>query len=152
MTGAEIALAFLAIGTGVSAIGQVQAGNAAKRAGEFNAKVAENNARASRAAGNEDARRFARIARKQEGERIVGGASLDLLEDNAMEEKLEELGFIHAAEISAIGFETDAAIARAGGRTAQRAGYVGAGSDLLLGGSKAAGKFEGPITDLKLSA
>ena len=126
MTGAEIALAFLAIGTGVSAIGQVQAGNAAKR--------------------------FARIARKQEGERIVGGASLDLLEDNAMEEKLEELGFIHAAEISAIGFETDAAIARAGGRTAQRAGYVGAGSDLLLGGSKAAGKFEGPITDLKLSA
>lgn len=151
MTGAEIALAaMMAIGTGVSAIGQIQQGNAARRAGEFNAQVSQNNAVAARASAKEDARRFARMARKQEGERIVSGASLDLLEDSAMEEELEALGFIHAGEIQAIGFQTDAQIQRAGGIAAQRAGRVGAVGTTLLGAGDAATKFDVSSGSLKL--
>ena len=150
--GPELALVLMAVGTTASAIGQIQAGNRAKRAGDFNAQVAANNAIASRASAEEDARRFRRVARKRAGERIVSGVSMDLLQDNAMEEELGALTILHKREITAIGYETDAAIARAGGRTAQRAGYSGAVSDLLLGGSKMASKFEGPITDLKLSS
>lgn len=149
--GPEIALAFLAFGTGVSAIGQIQQGNAARRAGEFNAQVSQNNAVASRASAAEDARRFRRVARKQEGERIVGGASLDLLEDNAMEEELEALTILHGGEIQAIGFENTAKIQRAGGRAAQTAGFVGAAGTTLLGASKAALINEGPTTNLNLS-
>jgi hypothetical protein len=138
MTGEVIALALMAVGTGASAIGQIKQGNAAQRAGEFNAQVASNNAVASRASAKEDARRFARMARKQEGERIVSGASLDLLEDSAMEEELEALTILHAGEIQAIGFTATGALDQQEGVAARRKGRTGAMATALLGGAQIA--------------
>ncbi len=70
----------LIAGIASQAIGQIQQGNAAKAAGKFNAQVASNNAVASRASAAEDARRFRRVARKQQGQRRLLVSSLDVLE------------------------------------------------------------------------
>lgn len=149
MTGIEIAMI---AGTVMSAVGQIQQGNAAKQAANFNAAIANNNAIASRQKAEADAARQERESRLRAG--AVGaargasggtaaGSALDLMESNAAQEELDRLTILHGGELQAAGFESDAAVQRMRGSAAQKAGRLGAASTLLIGGARASGSFVG---------
>ena len=147
MTGVEITLAqgLMLAGTGVTALGSIQQGNAAKQAANFNAQVANNNAIAARQNAAANAKRLEREARLRAGANIaasgasgvqVSGSVMDLLEDNAMEEELDRLTILHQGELQASGLESSATLLRAEGSAAQRAGFTGAAGTLLSGAGK----------------
>lgn len=139
-------------GAAMSAIGQIQQGNAAKQAASFNAAIASNNAIASRQKATADAARQERESRLRAG--AVGaargasggtaaGSALDLMESNAAQEELDRLTILHGGDLQAAGFESDAAVQRMRGSAAQKAGRLGAASTLLIGGARASGSFGG---------
>jgi hypothetical protein len=141
MTGGEVVLFGLTMGelftvgsTLVSAIGQLKAGANAQRAGNFNAQVNFNNADAARLAAIEDGKRQKRLAAKLAGKnRALDPDKLDLLEDTALEQELAFLSLIHAGEVKAVGFESNARLEIARGRAAQSSARIGAGFTLLGG-------------------
>ena len=135
MTGIETAL--LVAGTAMSAIGQIQQGRAAQQASNYNAAVARNNAIGSRQAAAENEKRERRLGLKRMGAMRARGASMDLLEDSAMEEELSALSIRHHGELQALGLEASANLEEARGRAAMQAGRVGAATSVLLGGAKA---------------
>lgn len=119
---AVASLAATAIGTGVSVMGQMQAGKAAKAQGEYQAAVGRNNAiLAQRAA--DDARRRGEVAaadQARKGSQLAGrqrailasngvlvgeGSALDILGDTAAQTKLDELTIRNNAEREALGYE-----------------------------------------------
>tara|TARA_R110000824_G_scaffold3241_2_gene15390 strand:+ start:10713 stop:11192 length:480 start_codon:yes stop_codon:yes gene_type:complete len=117
----------------MSAIGSMQQGNSANAAAQYNAQVANNNAIAARQAAGEDERRMRRLTKQRMGSLRAGGASLDLLEDSAMQEELEALSIRHGGEIQAMGFENTANLERAKGKAAKTSGFSGAAGSLLKG-------------------
>jgi hypothetical protein len=133
MTGGE-ALFFAA--SAVSAVGQLQAGINAANAANFNAQANFNNAHAARLAAIEDAKRQKRIGVKRQGARRAspgGTDKLDLLEDNALEEELAVQSIIHAGEVQAVGFENNARLEIARGKTARSSSVFGAFTTVLMG-------------------
>ena len=139
------ALVLTAVGTAVSAVGAIQQGNAAKKAGAFNAAVAENNAIAARQTAKANADREERLGRKRMGSLSANigasgitkeGTALDVMEDLSKENALAVLDIIHAGELDALGFANNANIARMSGDAAQTTGFLKAGGALLLGGEK----------------
>ena len=133
MTGAE-ALIVMQVGSAVmGAVGAMQQGNSANAAAQYNTQVANNNAIAARQAAGEDKKRHDRLTMKRMGTLRAGSASLDLLEDSAMQEELEALSILHGGEVQAIGFENTATLERARGKSAKQAGYMGAAGSLLKG-------------------
>ena len=132
--------ALLIAGTATSAIGAIKQGQAASTSAKFNATRGRANAKGVLAADKESVRRKQRLARKAEGTRIVGGASMDLLEDSAMETKLQELTDTHSAKLKAIGFEGTAA---ADDLLADSSGGLGtAAATVLVGGQKAVASYK----------
>ncbi|MDB4261327.1 hypothetical protein N9878_00530 [bacterium] len=124
-------------GAVMSAVGSMQQGASANAAAQYNAQVANNNAIASRQAAGEDKKRHDRLTMKRMGTLRAGGASLDLLEDSAMQEELEALSILHGGEIQAQGFENTATLERAKGKAAKSAGMTGAAGALLKGSASA---------------
>lgn len=144
-------------GTLMGAAGAIQSGNAAKAAGDYNAQVAENNkivaerqAADALARGQiaEDEQRRKTMAIKgaqraalgASGVALDSGSPLDILGDTAAFGELDALTIRSNAEREAYGyrvqgmnFEAEAGLARAQGKAAQTAGYVGAGGTLLSG-------------------
>lgn len=129
----------------MSAAGSIQQGNSAKAAAEYNARVAENNAITARqqAAAQEEQHR--RLARRQLGQmRAAYGASgvtmegspLDILAQSAKDAELDALNIRYGGELKAQGLESEAVLERYRGKSAQRAGYMGAATGLLSGASK----------------
>ncbi len=131
-------------GAASSAVGAISQGNAAKKAGQYNAAVARNNAVAATQAAAENEKRQRRLGTKRMGAMRARGASLDLLEDSAMEEELAALDERFKGVTQAAGFEATAGMELAKGAAAQRAGYFSAASSVLLGGSKAFGSSGSP--------
>jgi len=142
MTGMEPALIVAIMGATVSAGAAVAQGVASSKAASFNAKVADRNATAATQAAAENAKRFKRTSAKRLGDirasRNMEGSALDLLEDSAMEEKLQELSIIHAGATQAQGFRDTAGLERSRGSAALSSGLMKAGSSLLIGGAQAA--------------
>ena len=137
MTGLEVALFAGVLGSLTSAVGAVKQGQNAKAVGKYNAKLAENNAVAARATAKENASREARLGMKRMGALRASGASLDVLEDNALEEELNLLTILHGGESRAIGEENTARLDRARGDAAASSSLFTASGELLKGGAKA---------------
>lgn len=133
MTGME---PLLIASMAMSAMGSIAAGNAARKAGNFNAAVGEANARSARASAAENTERQRRIGARRQGGLRNAQVSLDVLEDQAMEEELEALTIMHGGELQALGLERGAALDRFEGKVAQKAGYMSAAGSLLKGASK----------------
>jgi len=147
----------LLIGTGMSAVGQIQQGRIAEAEGkaaqqieEHNAAVAEQEAKLAEKKGLYEMRRTAR-----EGERLIGsqvaqlgasgaglgvGAPLRLIEEQMAEIELEKLltGYEAMTEAQrargqAASYRMRGELARERGKAAKGASYFGAGSSLLQG-------------------
>lgn len=151
MTGVEIAtLALAAGGVAMSAIGSIQQGKQAQAAAKFNADMMNRNAAIARqqaAAEEEKQRRLgymrqgaARAAYGASGVAIEG-SPLDILEQSAAQEELDALNIRYRGAIGAQSAEGQAALSGMRGEAAMQAGYMGAGSAILMGGSKMAGIY-----------
>lgn len=117
----------------VGAIGSIVQAQSASKAAKYNANVARNNAIAARDAAQEEARRSRRLSMKRMGTLRAYGASLDLLEDSAMQEELQALTIEHQGEVEAAGYSASANLNRARAKNERTAGYFGAAATLLRG-------------------
>lgn len=142
MAGIPIAAVLSGIGTAVSTVGQIQAGNAARRSANFqaaqmNQQAGQERATAQRAAIEQ--RRTARLA----GSRATalaaasGGATdptiLNILGDIKTEGEYNALSALFTGEEKARGLEMGASARVVEGQTAKQASIINAGSTLSTG-------------------
>lgn len=162
---ATAALAVAAVGAGVSAYGQYQAGQAAKDQASYQSAVARNNAILAERAAQDALARGELAERKQniQTAQLLGrqkavfaangvdpnlGSALDLTTDTAGFGKLDALTIRANAEREALNYRTqgmnfqgEAGLADARGRSAATAGMIGAGSTALTGAGSVASKW-----------
>lgn len=141
------------LGGAMQAFGQIQAGNAAKDAAEFNAGQYEQTAKLALQGGKEAVRRIGVQEEETQSQVEAGfassgidttqGSPLLVLAHNAREFALAKLQTAHAAEVQSIQAGNSAAIQRFQGKTAQEnSRYAAAGS--LLGSFGSAGRALSP--------
>jgi hypothetical protein len=130
-----------AAGTAISAAGQVKAGNAARRLGDFNAAVAEVQSRDALLRGAEEEGKF-----RQQVEQLIGtqragfagqmvevgtGSAADVQADAAYLGELDALTIRSNALRESWGYKVEAENARLGGQNAQAASRWNAGATIL---------------------
>lgn len=119
----------------VAAVGSIAQAQSASKAAKYNESVARGNAIVARNAAQEEARRSRRLSMKRQGTLRASGASLDLLEDSAMQEELQALTIEHQGEVEAAGYGASANVNKARASNESTSGYFGAASTLLNGAS-----------------
>ncbi len=153
------------LGAGLSAAGQIQEGNAAKKAADFRAQVSRNNAvianqaaaesrdRGEALAGRERLRTrqalgSARATLAGQGVVIDEGTALNVTQDIAQFGELDVQTILSNAEREARGFEqrgvnfqSEAQLTEQAGRQARTAGRIQAASTLLTGGGQVANRW-----------
>jgi hypothetical protein len=152
MTGLELSTyAMIAAGaavasTAVSAVGAIQQGKAAQASAKFNADMMSRNAQIARqqAAAEEEKHRRLTYMRQGAARAAYGasgvsieGSPLDILEQSAAQEELDALNIRYRGEIGAQSAEGQADLSLMRGESAMSAGYMGAGSSILLGAARA---------------
>ena len=144
----------------LAAYGQIQAGQAAKQAGDYNSAVARNNEiianrqaedaiKRGDIAADEQRRKVARIGGAQKaaigasGVALDSGTALDIFGDTAAFGELDALTIksnatreAYGYQVQGMNFAADAAMQRVRGNNAQRASYIQAGSTLLGGAAQ----------------
>lgn len=137
-------------GTAMSAVSAIQQGKQAQASAKFKAEMAQRNATIARqqAAAEEEKQRRLGYMRQGAARAAYGasgvaleGSPLDILEQSAAQEELDALNIRYRGEIGAQSAEGQAALSRMRGDQALSAGYMGAGSAILMGGARAAGMF-----------
>lgn len=138
----------MAAGAAMSAMQQIQQGQAAKAQSKFSAAVAENNAIATRqqAAFQEDRQReeierglAAQRVRFGKSGALAAGSALDLNADRAVAGELAALSTRRGGQLQAQSYTNQATIDRFRGNEAMNAAMLGAGSTLLMSAGKAMG-------------
>lgn len=144
----------LAAAAAMSAISQVQQGNAQKSLANYNATVADQQATSTRQWAAYNADRQADKARRLNANAEANfaangmeteGSPLVVLADNAAQAEMDNLAIRGQGEAQASYYNAQAAGMRFQGSLAQRAGYIGAGTTLLQAGASmyAGGAFGG---------
>lgn len=155
-----VAIVAAVAASALTAYGQIQAGQAAKQAGDYNSAVARNNeiianrqaedaTKRGDIAADEQRRKTARIGGAQKaaigaaGVALDSGTALDIFGDTAAFGELDALTIKSNATREAYGYQAqgmnfaaDAAMQRVRGNNAQRASYIQAGSTLLGGAAQ----------------
>lgn len=163
MTGPDVALAAFAASAASTALSTVQsvvqASNQAKLA-HYNAQVAEQNAAAAQRQAEADAARQDRQVRQQLAKRRtayasagvdLAGSPLDLLENIAMEGKLDVLGIRQRGLAQARQYSIAASSDRFKAGAALEEGLLGAGQQLASGASSSATKYGSYLDAVKRS-
>lgn len=162
MAAAAPALLFIAagaaiVGTGLTAIGQIQAAQSAADAAEVNSAIAEQQAQLAREQAAQERRRaaieaenFAREARRRQGIRVsqigasgltLSGSALDVLVDAALSDEQQRLFIINEGEQRAHARLVGASIEEATAAEFQRQ----AEAERRAGGLRAAGTIVGGV-------
>lgn len=133
-------------GAALGAVGNIQQGNAAARAGEFNARVSEQQAKAERDAAAAEGKDYRRGERRKlasstaayGGTGVISSAGSPLLVNEATvrEIALGAARIRQGGEARATRLEQQAELDRMNARSSRTAGYIGAGSSLLSGFGK----------------
>ena len=137
-------------GTAMSAVGQIQQGKEQQKWSEYNAAVAERDAKAAKAAAGHEASQ-----KRKETERLLGrqralygksgvtmeGSPLELMSETAAEGELDALMIERTGAVGAQRYGEEATLSRMKGASASRAGYWGAGTTLLTGAGQAASSY-----------
>jgi len=140
----------------VAAYGAHQQGQAAKKAGDFNAKVSLQNAEAARSqasmrASQQERETMLRMGAIRAAHGASGGTAdgsvLDVLADTAAQGEMQRQNLVYQGEMAARGYQNTAQLDIFGGQAEQKAGNLKAGSELLGGVAGAMGarsKLKGP--------
>lgn len=130
---APIALASMAIGSTISAVGAIQQGQAANKAAQYNASVMEQDARRAQ---DEAATRAGETARRTrqalaatragaaENGFALSGSIDDLLGQTERQGNLDALTAVYEGRVRSDSLRSQANITRFEGKNAQRAGYT----------------------------
>jgi hypothetical protein len=138
-----VAIAALA-SAGVSAVGALVQGGQAKAMADYNAKVAENDARAAELqAGYEEERFRDRAGKLRSAQRAavaksgidLEGSPLAVMEETALEAEMDALSIRQQGSVEAARARSRAALDRMEGKAAKTASYFRAASSLLNGAS-----------------
>lgn len=147
-----VEVALMAASTAMNAIGAIREGNAADATAKAQAQAAEQQAQAQRNVGQFQVAQERREGRRALGQQIAQlgsqgtalmGQPIDLLADSAKQNELALQAIRFQSEIAARNQENEADLARFRGRQARSAGIFKAGTALLSGATKIAGKFGG---------
>ena len=146
MSLAAAALVTSIAGTAMSVYSQVEQGKSQNEWSQYNAAVAERDAVAAQQSAEYDASQ-----KRKETEKLLGrqralygkagvtleGSPLLLMEETASQGELDALMIEREGKLKAGNYQSEAALSRMKGSSAQKAGYYGAGSSLLTGASSA---------------
>lgn len=145
MTMAYIAVAVSVIGAGVSAYGQYEQGQSAKKAANYNAEMDKRAADDALQRGSIEAAKVKENTRKLISTQIANsgasgfdsstGTALDLSVEAKGYGELDALTTINNAQRQASGLEAQADLDRYQGRASARAGTIGAAGTLISGAS-----------------
>lgn len=143
MTMGYIAVAVSVIGAGVSAYGQYEQGQSAKKAGEYNAEMSKRAADDALQRGSIDAAKIKDNTRKLISTQIANsgasgfdsstGTPLDLSVEAKGYGELDALTTINNAQRQASGLNAQATLDRYQGNASARAGTIGAAGTLISG-------------------
>lgn len=147
MTGTELAI-IGAVSSGISAIGQIQAGQAAAAQAAFQSRVLHQQAAFERQRAAIQEAQFrrdaARLGGKQRallakaGVRVAEGSPLLLQVETAAQAELEALTIRAGGDITAAQLRQEAILQRMRGQSSRTAGFIGVGKSLLSGASSIA--------------
>jgi len=153
MAPAAVVIIATVISAAASAYAAYSSGQAQKKAREYSAKVAEQQGAVAQESAEAEAEDRRRRARYLLGEQLAtAGASGVALEgspllamvDSAVQEDLEARRIQYRGYLAAVGYGSQAGLARYEGQQAARAGYIGAGTSLLRGGTSAYVNYQSP--------
>jgi hypothetical protein len=152
-------LALAAVGTGVAVYGQVKQAETAKKMGEYNAKLAENQALQTEMDSREQLRRSAignkrimatqRVSYAKAGV-DTAGTPLAVMAETAGNLKLSNLDYMKKTGQDVTALYGQAGASRAMGAQQAQAAYIGAGASLLQGGASMASMGYGMQRDAKM--
>lgn len=141
-------LALMGAGAALNFIGGMQRAQAARRAGEYNAAIAEQNAQVSLQEAKEEERRKREFMTRQMGmmRANVGRSGLanegsinEVLQDSAAQAELEALTIRHKGELQAMAYRQQGALAKWEAESNAKGYEMGAAASLLDFGGKALG-------------
>lgn len=140
-----------AVGGGVVAYSQYQAGQAQKSLANTNARIADEQAQDARRRGQIEEDRRRDLTRQQLGAQRAAlgannvvsstGTALGLLEETAEYGELDALTIRNNAARESFGYKVESANSRARGRIAGREGTLGGVATLIGGGAQAYGDY-----------
>jgi hypothetical protein len=135
---AVVAIAALAAGTVMNTVGAIKQGEAAERAGRYNAAISNNNALIAERQGEADAAAQRIDARKHIGQIRANAAAsglgtdgsvMDVLEESVANAEYDNMMIKHNAALRAYGFRNDATLALQEGQAKKEAaGWAAAGA------------------------
>lgn len=137
-----MALTAMAVGTAVSAYGSYQQGKATERAMNYNAQVAEQNAKVAKDKAAYEAELQASKLRRAIGAQraaqsgsgyLLSGTALDLQEDTTIQGEMDRLAILYGGEVESSNLKSEAQLARMQGKAAAQAGTTAAFGTLLSG-------------------
>lgn len=122
----------------VGVVGAVSAGEAAKKAGDYNATIANQRAESIRQQGNANEEASRRHAAMVLGSEAAGaadtglsGTNADVFKQSATSAELDALNIRYGAQIGGLSADEQASLDRQQGSNAQTSGYLNAGAAAL---------------------
>lgn len=146
------------LGVAMSAASSIQQGKQQKAMSEYNAAVARQEAEAIKEATAYEELRQKEQAKKLRGRQLalygksgvlMEGTPLEVMEETAAQAELDTLAIRRAGATSASRQESQAQLDIIRGRSAERAGYYGAGTSLLTGAGQIASAYGRPKLSTK---
>lgn len=147
---AAVQVAVTVAAAALQAASAIKEGQAASNVAKFNAKVAENNAIATRQQAAEEEARQRRESRRDQGKQraafgkagvTLEGSPLEVLQDSTLGSELDAQTTRHIGLLRAQGFINSAELQRAKAKSARSNSFFRAGTALLGGASKAVGSI-----------
>jgi hypothetical protein len=141
-----IASALAVVSSGVAAYSSYYQGQQAKKQADFQAGVAENNAKASRQQAVFDADRLRERNRRLAGSQrtaiaksggTFSGSAADVVNDSEIQGELDILTTLYKGNLRSGAYQNDATASRMAGKSARTQGYISAGGSLLGGAGDA---------------
>lgn len=129
-------------GTALSALGSMQEGQAAQQSAAYNAAVARQNAQVAEYQTKQNLEKQDRERRLRMGamRAAQGGSGVrtsgDLFASSAAQEELDLMTIASEGALKKQGYQSTAMLESMKGKSAKRAGYIGAGASLLSGAAR----------------
>jgi len=145
-----VSIAATVAAAGTAAYSSYAQGQYQKKAANYNAQVASNNALSSQQQASADAQRMRdRIRRIGGAQRAAqgksggtgGGSFADIAADTAIEGELDVLTTLYRGNVQAGGFRAESTLQRASGKNAATQGYYNAGAQIVGGVSTGVGNY-----------
>jgi hypothetical protein len=159
-TALTIAAAVSVAGAGLSAYGMYAQGQSQKKMADYNAKVAENSAIASRQQSEFEATRIRDRARRIQGSQVtafsksglmLSGSAVDVANDSSIQSEIDALTTMYKGNMTGNSYQDEANATRWQGNEASSLGKIGAGATVLGGLSEGAGYLSQASSAKKLS-